>query len=97
MYNKSQLHDDMENLEIYNVESLKSYMRLPNTENLPKPNIQIVMGGTLWSFKHFKVQMQRAHCGKCGEQFTNEKGVKQQMLRMHINKTKKVEEISNDR
>ena len=69
-------------------------MRLPNTENLPKPNIQIVMGGTLWSFKYFKVQMQRAHGGKCGEQFTNKKGVKLHMLRMHINKTKKVEEIS---
>ena len=40
--------------------------------------------------------MQRAYCGKFGKQFTNKKGVKQHMLRMHINKTKKVEEISND-
>ena len=40
--------------------------------------------------------MQQAHCEKCGEQFTNKKGVKQHMLRMHINKTKKVEEIPND-
>ena len=32
--------------------------------------------------------MQRAMCAKCGKSFTNKKGVKQHILRMHINKTK---------
>ena len=35
--------------------------------------------------------IQRAMCGKCGKHFTNKKGVKQHILRMHINKTKKTD------
>ena len=35
-------------------------------------------------------EMQRAACGKCGELFSNKKGVKQHILRMHVNKTMKV-------
>ena len=33
--------------------------------------------------------MQRTVCGKCGKYFTNKKGVKQHMLRMHSSKSKK--------
>ena len=35
--------------------------------------------------------IQRAMCGKCGKHFTNKKGVKQHILRMHVNKVKKIE------
>ena len=42
--------------------------------------------------------MQRAMCAKCGKSFTNKKGVKQHILRMHINKTKAISkyEVHNE-
>ena len=35
--------------------------------------------------------MQRAMCPKCNKLFTNKKGVKQHILRMHVQKPKKSE------
>ena len=34
-------------------------------------------------------QMEKSLCGQCGKKFTNKKGVKQHMIRMHTNKTVK--------
>ena len=40
--------------------------------------------------------MERAHCGSCGKQFANKKGVKQHILRMHVTKPKKTETSKPD-
>lgn len=46
-------------------------------------------GSTVKEIKH----IQRAMCGKCGKHFTNIKRVKQHILRMHVNKAKKIETL----
>ena len=40
--------------------------------------------------------LQRAMCGKCGKSFTSKKGVKQHILRIHVNKARKLKNNEGD-
>ena len=77
---KSKIHiqssDQQANIEFIMDKLSAMYQEVVFLENLSAPTLKLKNG-------------EKSLCGKCGKQFTNKKGVKQHMIRMHTNRREK--------